>query len=68
MEILETQKLTFNEENMVKFRAGEKYILNYLKEVTDIVEPLLDMKFKDAKKKAQVLPLKLESVRNYIHN
>jgi len=53
---------------MVRFRAGEKYILNYIKEVADIVEPLLDMKFKDAKKKAQVLPPKLESVRNYIHN
>ena len=68
MKILETQELTFNQENMVRFRAGEKYILNYIKEVTEIVEPLLDMKFKDAKKKAQVLPPKLESVRGYIHN
>ena len=61
-------KLSFNQRNMVLFRSGEKEILLFLIELSDFVQNLLAMKFKDAKKTTQNLPAKMESVRDYLHN
>ena len=43
-------KLSFNQRNMVLFRSGEKEILLFMIELSTLVQRLLTMKFKDAKK------------------
>lgn len=54
-EILKRPDLTFNERNCTLFRSGEKEILIFLLNFSTFVLNLLDMKFKDAKKKTQNL-------------
>ena len=61
-------KLSFNQRNMVLFRSGEKEILLFMIELSTLVQRLLTMKFKDAKKATQNLPAKMESCRDYLHN
>ena len=68
IEILQRENLTFNERNCTLFRSGEKEILVFLIEMADYVLALLEMKFKDAKKRTQTLPAKMESCRDYLQN
>lgn len=62
------EELTFNEENCVLFRAGEKEILHYFIEFADHVLDMLELKFAEAKKKSQHLPVKFETTRDYVQN
>ena len=67
-EILKRTDLTFNERNCALFRSGEKEILIFLLDFADYVIKLLDMKFKDAKKFTQSLPVHMNSCRDYLQN
>ena len=49
-EILKREDLTFNQRNCVLFRHGEKEILTFLIAMAEVMEKILEMKFKDAKK------------------
>jgi hypothetical protein len=64
----EYSNLTFNTRNIILFRSGEKEILVFLIEMADFVLNLLEMTFKDAKRKTQSLPTKLDSCRDYLQN
>lgn len=66
--MLENPNLTFNERNMLLFRSGEKEILHYFIEFSDLVLEMLELKFADAKKKSQHLPAKFETTRDYVQN
>ena len=70
LEILEEKErqLSFNERNCVLFRYGEKEILLFLMEFADYCLDLLNLTFKEAKKKTQNLPEKFETTRDYLQS
>ena len=68
MQILQRDDLTFNERNCTLFRSGEKEILIFLLDFSNYCIDLLQMKFKDAKKKSQSLDARFESCRDYVQN
>ena len=71
LEELKREDLTFNHRNCLLFRSGEKEILHFLSELADYVLRLLSMSFREAKKDAQLIPIKFEAtgaVRDYLHN
>jgi hypothetical protein len=65
---LKRTDMSFNERNCTLFRSGEKEILVFLIELADYVLNLLEMKFKDAKRSTQSLPLRMDSCRDYLQN
>ena len=67
LEILAKGGLTFNEENCVLMRSGEKKILLFLMTVTEKLIPMFDMKLKDAKKALNSLK-EAELVRTYFND
>lgn len=50
------------------FRVGEKEILHWYIRFADFVCSVLDMKFKDAKKVMQSLPVEFETARRHCWN
>ena len=66
-EILKREDLTFNQRNCVLFRHGEKEILTFLIDMADLMEKILDMKFKDAKKVVSSLSDYYNEAKDYLN-
>ena len=66
-EILKREDLTFNLRNCVLFRHGEKEILTFLIDMADLMEKILDLKFKDAKKVVSSLSDYYNEAKDYLN-
>ena len=67
VEILKKEDLTFNQRNCVQMRHGEKTILVFLMQMTEVFLKMIDLDFKAAKKEHEALSLeRQEGTRDYV--